>query len=120
MNSRISYISIDGNEKLKVSKSFIISNRGTRYKVFLDLEKMEYRIHNALKRRWYTGKNKINNINVLKRAAKRHLLRLGCRFKEEVRNRTFGICEKGYSQQKHINRQNKQAVPSIPKDSNLE
>ena len=49
------------------------------------------------------GGENINNLNVLKRTAKSTLeKKFGVSFDEEVRSRTYGLCEKGWSQEKEI------------------
>lgn len=117
MNCRIKYIQDENKPHLYHSKYEIISIRGSRYKVTLNLQEMTYIIRNIKKRRNYTCDIKITNLNVLKRKVKSHLTRLGCKFSMEIRNRTFGLCEKGYSQQKHLN---KKTIPAITPDGNLE
>lgn len=124
MNSRIKYIQDPNNPDILVSKYEIVSARyGSRYKVFLNLKDMTFRIRNLEKRRNYDFDLKLTNLNVLKKAAKRELIRLGCSFKLEIRNRSFGLCEKGYTQQKHKQKTDNKStntIPSITKDSNLE
>jgi len=119
LNCRIKYEQDKKNPHILRSKHEVISKRGSRYRVILNLQEMTYVIRNVKKRRNYTCSVKITNLNVLKRKVKAHLTKLGCKFSMEIRNRTFGICEKGYSQQKHLNKI-KQTIPAITQDGNLE
>lgn len=74
---------------------------GARYKVRLDLNNNTYEIKNLSSEFIFRGGDSINNINVLKRAAKKRLEELGVSFQREERDRTFGLCNKGYNQKKH-------------------
>ena len=96
---RIRYLKKDG--KL-VSIEPIASKNGAKYQVFIDLETKTYVIRNLLSLRRYEGGEGINNMNVLKNKIKKHLKQLGCQFGTEKRFRTFGKCEKGFSQKQHL------------------
>lgn len=80
----------------------ITSKKGSTYVVTVDLSTMTYIIRNQLSFRKYEGGKDINSLMVLKRKIKKHLAHLGCVFGKETRNRTFGRCDRGFSQQKHI------------------
>jgi len=99
MKQRIRYIKKDGNI---VSKNEIVSKHGSRYSVSIDLATMTYTIKNLVSFRRYEGGENINNMNVLKRTIKAHLSHLGVLFDTERRNRTFGLCERGHSQSREI------------------
>jgi hypothetical protein len=90
------------NKGLYESVRTFISNQGHQYKVYLDLENMNYKIKNLKRQEFIKGKSeKITNKNVLKRTAKKHLKQLGVEFDElEIRDRTFGLCEKGHTEDK--------------------
>ena len=101
MSNRIRY-SKTKDENIKVSKrNFVSEKSGVVYKVSIDIEKKTYRIKNIATENSIIGGDNINNINVLKRKVKQHLIELGVNFEAESRNRTFGICEQGYTQDKH-------------------
>lgn len=85
-----------------VSANPIFSKHGSSYMVFIDLENCTYLIRNLKSLRKYEGGDSINNLSVLKRKVKKHLAYLGVEFDTEKRFRTFGLCEKGYTQQKHL------------------
>lgn len=103
MIQRIRYIK---KSKGLVSKNVIVSKSGAKYIVQIDLEEMTYTIRNINSQRGYSGGEGVNNLHVLKRHAKKHLEHLGCVFAEkEKRNRTFGKCAKGMTQQQHIKQQ---------------
>jgi hypothetical protein len=99
MKQRIRYLKKEGQ---LISKNEIISKHGSRYMVYIDLEKKVYTIRNMVSSRRYEGGEHINNMNVLKRTIKAHLEHLGCEFDKEKRWRTFGICSKGHSQIKEM------------------
>ena len=104
---RIRYKEKDG--KL-ISVKPIFSKKGSSYMIYIDIESKTYMIRNQLSLRSYTGGEKINNMNVLKRKVKAHLEQLGCVFGDESRNRSFGLCEKGYTQEKERERRKQEAV----------
>lgn len=104
MSSRIRYIETDEPGILESVKVFTSSITGARYKVFINLNNFSFRIRNEnSKTNTVIKEGGITNLNVLKRAAKRSLEKLGVKFEDESRNRTFGLCEKGYNQKKHLN-----------------
>lgn len=105
MSQRIRYVK-KGNVLISVSD--VISKKGSKYSVTIDLTDMTYVIKNTLSNRKYKGGEDINNLNVLKRKIKTHLKHLGVEFEKERRKRTFGKCEKGYNQEKHLKETNKQ------------
>lgn len=100
---RIRYKQIKNKENLYESiKTFISKSTGAIYRVRIDLDKKQYEIRNLTSFRAYYGGENINNLNVLKRKAKAHLESLGVVFSIEERNRTFGLCRKGYTQNKYM------------------
>lgn len=98
-NKRIRYVEKDN--KL-ISISDIVSEKGSKYLVTIDLENCTYRIKNLLSHRNYEGGQDINNMNVLKRTIKKHLKMLGVKFEKESRLRVFGLCPKGWDNQKEL------------------
>lgn len=108
-NKRIRYVEKDN--KL-ISISDIVSEKGSKYLVTIDLEKCTYRIKNLLSHRNYEGGEDINNMNVLKRTIKKHLKLLGVSFEKEIRQRSFGLCSKGFTEsqnreQKRLEKENR-------------
>lgn len=101
MANRIRYAKTS-DENIVVSKRHLVSKVGIRYQVTLNLKEYTYEIKNMGTYHTMNGGNKINNLNVLKRKVKEHLLNLGVEFKVESRNRTFGLCPEGYTQQLHL------------------
>jgi hypothetical protein len=99
MRQRIRYIK---KENELISKHEIISTRGSRYMIYIDLVNRNYIIRNMVSNRNYEGGENINNMNVLKRTIKAHLEHLGCEFEKESRFRTFGKCLKGHTQIKEL------------------
>lgn len=92
----------DGHKLITVSE--LIARNGARYMVFIDLEEKTYVIRNVVSMRKWEGGQGINNLNVLKRKVKKHLQNLGVNFSKESRQRTFGVCDKGYTQSEHLKR----------------
>lgn len=102
MASRIRYT--EKNPGVFISKqTFKSQTTGAEYKIHLDTNNMIYKIQNMRELRFVSiGGENINNLNVLKRVAKRKLMDLGVNFNSEYRDRTFGLCNKGYTQEKHM------------------
>jgi len=88
--------------------TFISSSRGTEYRVYIDLENKKYYIKNMTRESLIHMPEDIgvDHKNTLYMQAKNHLKVLGVVFRRELRNRQFGICEKGYTQKKHIEKLN--------------
>ncbi len=86
------------------------SSTGARYKVLLDTNEMIFKIQNLNTMTFvYVGGENINNMNVLKRTAKATLeKKFGVLFDDESRSRTYGRCEKGWSQEKEIKKRIKE------------
>jgi hypothetical protein len=88
-------------QNIVVSNKILKSERtGAEYLVYLDLENITYKIKNINSENIHTGGDNINNLNVLKRSVKSRLEKMGVVFGDEERDRTFGRCEKGWSQKK--------------------
>lgn len=94
-------------EGIVVSTKVLKSERtGAEYLVYLDLNESTYKIKNINSENVHRGGENITNLNVLKRTVKARLERMGVRFSEEERERTFGLCPKGYSQKQHEEKSN--------------
>jgi hypothetical protein len=101
---RITYIDHPKKEGyLKSSHTFISAKTGAEYEVQIDTVNKVFHVKNIKSESIiYSSTNrKINNRNVLLRYVKRYLMYLGVSFQTELRDRTFGRCEKGYTQRKH-------------------
>jgi hypothetical protein len=100
MTQRIRYKKLPNG--LHESIRTFTSKQGHKYKVYLDLDSMNYNIKNMKRQEMILGKSKnITNKNVLKRTAKAHLKELGVELGEvEMRDRTFGRCQKGHTEDK--------------------
>lgn len=102
-----------------VSKHEVVSARGTKYLVYLNLDTMTYLIRNSTSLRKYEGGEGINNLIVLKRKVKQHLAHLGVYFDKERRNRTFGICSKGHNEFKELEKRKKEKNRGLEELSKL-
>lgn len=101
--TRIRYNPHDNRDNVLESTCILQSSRtGAKYIVRLDLNNNTYEIKNIKSEIIYRGGERVNNINVLKRQVRRRLSELGVNLTSERRNRTFGLCRKGYSQKKHL------------------
>ena len=83
------------------NKTFVSASTGARYRVVLDYKEMQYKIRNERTKEFVVKSKNYGNMNVLKRTAREHLSKLGVRMESESRDRSFGLCPKGYSQKKH-------------------
>ena len=103
MATRIRYRKHDTRDNVVESTHIFVSARhGGQYIVRLDLNNYTYEIKNIKKEVIYRGGEKINNLNVLKRQARKRLTDLGVILNSEDRDRSFGMCKKGYTQKKHV------------------
>lgn len=71
------------------------------YFIRLDVKNMLYFIKNTNTGNLIKSQSTVSNLNVLKRNARARLVGLGVNLSNEVRDRTFGLCDKGYNQSKH-------------------
>ena len=101
-NLRIKYIKYDNREGWMISCTAYVSNRDAKYRVLLDLNEMKYYIRNEYKKEFVVKSQAYGNLNVLKRNARKSLGKLGVAIGKEIRNRTFGRCQKGMTQQKYV------------------
>lgn len=102
MSNRIRYQKHEHREDCLISVNVFQSQKnGANYRVVLDLKEMKYYIRNERIKVFIAKSKSYGNMNVLKRNARKRLQELGVNLgKKEVRNRTFGICEKGMTQDK--------------------
>lgn len=109
MNERIRYKDHKHRENHVISiREFISASTGARYKVLLDLENLTYMIRNERTKEFVKkGGDNINNLNVLKRTARKKLGELGVPLDRESRDRTFGKVPKGMTQKKWEQLKNK-------------
>lgn len=108
MSLRIRYHEHKFKEGCVISGRAYESNRGAKYRIILNLNKMEYYIRNE-RTKEYVKKStyEYTNLNALKKAAREALGKLGVPLERESRSRTFGLCEKGTTQTSHLIEQRK-------------
>lgn len=100
--NRIRYVEHRYKENCKISgRSYTSSKNGATYRVILDLDNMQYYIRNERNKEYVFKSKQYTNMNVLKRNARAELERFGVDLTTEIRDRSFGICPKGYSEKKH-------------------
>lgn len=93
MQSRIRYEYSKELPGIGVSKQrFVID--GKHHIVLIHTKEMYFEIQDLEGVVRYRGGDGINNLHVLKRHVKRALMRCGCVFKTEERNRDYGLVEK--------------------------
>lgn len=101
---RIKYCDHKFKEGHKITGKFYVSNiTGAKYRVILNLqdpENLEYYIRNERTKQYVFKSGQYTNLNVLKRKAREELGRFGVPLDKESRNRTFGLCEVGTTQDK--------------------
>lgn len=88
-------------EKVISKKTFTSSRTGASYRVVLDFKEMKFFVRNERNKEFVIKSKQYGNMNVLKRNAKEAIIKLGVPLGKEIRDRTFGMCPKGYSQKKH-------------------
>ena len=102
MSTRIRYKKTNDDGILKSVRDFTNRN-GISYYVKLNTNDRTFEIRYKENQQLVKGGGKnINNLNVLKRTIKKELKGLGVEFGEDVRDRSFGLCQKGYTQEKHL------------------
>lgn len=102
MAQRIRYKKTKEDGVVVSTKTYTSARTGAQYKVYLNLNDVTYKIKNVNSENVYRGGENINNLNVLKRNVKARLESMGVQFEEEDRLRTFGLCPKGWSQEKEM------------------
>lgn len=105
MSERIRYKDQKDRDNCKISvQAFVSQKTGAKYKVVLDLNEMVYKIRNERTKQFVVKSKSYGNMNVLKDRARKHLEELGVQLDRESRDRTFGLCKKGYTQKEHENK----------------
>lgn len=103
---RIKYIDHKYKEGCKISlNDYVSESTGARYRVILNLNDNEYYIRNERTKEYVFKSNSYGNLNVLKRNARNKLQKFGVNLGREVRQRTFGRCEKNWNQEKQIRKE---------------
>jgi len=104
MTIRIKYINHKFKDDHKITnKLYTSQSTGANYRIILNLsnpESLEYYIRNERTKQYTFKSGQYTNLNVLKRKAREELQRFGVSLEKEIRNRSFGLCEKDYSQEK--------------------
>jgi hypothetical protein len=99
--NRIKYIDHKYKDNHVISlRSFVSSSTGANYRIVLNLENKQFFIRNERTKEFVKKSKEYGNMNVLKRNARKALESLGVELKRESRDRSFGRCEKGWSQSK--------------------
>lgn len=83
-------------------RAFTSASTGAKYRVILNLsnpDALEYYIRNERNKELVYKSGQYTNENVLKRAARERLGKFGVPTGKESRQRSFGRCPKGYSQE---------------------
>ena len=101
MGKRIRYQNQKGKINTLISvQDFVSDTTGAKYKVVLDLDNGIYKIRSERTKEFIVKSEAHGNMNVLKKNARAHLEKLGVSLSRESRDRTFGQCEKGFTQEK--------------------
>ena len=99
--NRVKYVDHKYRDNSMISmKSYTSESTGANYRIILDFDEMKYYIRNERTKEFVYKSKAYKNTNVLKRTARAELERFGVNLKKEVRDRTFGRCSKGWTQQK--------------------
>jgi len=103
MNLRIRYTNHKYKENHRISmRAFTSASTGAKYRIILNLEDpnaMEYYVRNERTKEFVFKSGKYTNENVLKRAARAKLSKFGVPTGKESRERSFGVCPKGFTQE---------------------
>lgn len=98
---RIRYKDHPTRENCVISiNDFVSKKTGARYRVILDFNENNFSIRNERNKEFVFKSKNYGNLNVLRRNARAKLKDLGVAVGRESRNRCFGRCEKGFSQEK--------------------
>ena len=101
MGNRIRYEKQPQRENTMISvQEFVSTKTGARYRVIIDMEEKTYKIRNERTKTFTVISKAYGNMNVLKSKARLNLEKLGVQLNKEIRDRTFGQCEKGMTQDK--------------------
>lgn len=105
---RIRYKDHPTRENCVISINDFVSQRtGARYRVILDYNDKNFAIRNERTKQLVFKSKDYGNLNVLRRNARAKLKDFGVAVGRESRNRTFGRCEKGFTEAKNRELKNK-------------
>lgn len=105
---RIRYQEHPTREECVISINDFVSQRtGARYKVVIDYRNMQYAIRNERTKEFVYKSGSYTNKNAIRRAARNRLKAFGVNMGRESRNRTFGRCDKNWTQEKQRELENK-------------
>jgi len=82
------------------NKAYTSKSTGAKYRIILNLEEMIYCIRNERTKSYIFKSGSYTNLNVLKRTARAKLESYGIQLKRESRDRSFGLCSAGTTQEK--------------------
>jgi hypothetical protein len=99
--NRIRYINHPVKEDCLISlNEYVSKSTGARYKIVLNTKEMWFGIRNERNKEFSYKSKSYGNMNVLKRNARSKLESFGINLTRESRDRTFGLCKEGMTQQK--------------------
>lgn len=99
--NRIKYIDHKYKTNHRITgKAYVSQSTGAKYRIILNLDDMKFYIRNERTKTFIYESKSYGNMNVLKRNARARLEKYGVNLKKESRQRTFGRCEKGLTQEK--------------------
>ena len=102
--NRIRYEKHPTREKCFLTiNSYTSQKTGAKYKIVLDIDNMQFMIRNERNKEFIFTSKQYKNLHVVKRTARKKLEGLGVSLGRESRDRTFGLCEKGHTQEKQEN-----------------
>jgi len=102
MGQRIRYTPQKDRDNTVISvQAFISQKTGAKYRIVLDFNENVFKIRNERTKEFVVKSSPYKNNHVLKSKARERLTTLGVVLTRESRWRTFGLCEKGYTQKKH-------------------
>ncbi len=100
-NLRIRYQAQRGKKNTVISiQEFVSDSTGAKYRIVLDYTEMVFKIRNERIKEFVFKSKAYGNLHVLKRNARNKLKDFGVPVHKESRDRTFGRCDKGHSQDK--------------------
>lgn len=90
------------NEKTGLLESNVLVNdKGFRYQIRIDEDAKDYVIKSFQTEELIKNPKKLTNLNVIKENARQHVIKLGVNLESESRNRSFGVCSKGMTEEKY-------------------
>lgn len=99
--NRIRYVKHPTREECFLSLNQYTSQKtGAKYKIVLDKGNMKFMIRNERSKEFIFTSKEYKNLHVIKRTARKKLENLGVSLGRESRDRQFGLCDKGFTQSK--------------------